>query len=106
MIVGGTAHFFNGWIADQSAFVDKDAAPAFGVRDDDGNINFGITARGDVKGNDISARSLGIPFFITDDVPNIPAGRIAMWGNARTGEMRLVFFDGGHFFEFAPTVIK
>jgi hypothetical protein len=106
MIEGGTTQFFNGWIADRSAFVDQNAAPAFAVRDNDGGIKFGITAGGDVKGNDVSALSFGVPFVITPDIPNLQPGRMTMWGNAKTGEMRLIFSDGGHIFAFTPTIIK
>jgi hypothetical protein len=106
MIEGGTTQFFNGWIAERSAFVDQNAAPVFAVRDTDGNVKFGITANGDVKGNDVSALSFSFPFVNADDVPNIPPGRMVMWGNTKTGETKLLFFDGGHFFAFTPTVIK
>jgi hypothetical protein len=87
----GTGRTFSGDISERSAFVDQDNAMAYGIRDTDGIVKWGLLSGGGLRG-----RRLMLDQVVTQDgkPPLLNPGESCIWGNAAIGQVFLVYYDG------------
>jgi hypothetical protein len=105
VVVPGTSKFFRGDVFMRNAFVDQNNAAVSALLDADESPLYQLNSDGSMKAKSIAVKEFGFPFIDSPTIPQIPPGTMAMWGDTSTGQTKLLFFDGGFFFEFAPSAV-